>query len=157
MNTGSVDGSIGKEDGSVIIAMRGRNIQADGVPILDHIGISGEGILSFQFRQIGKSGKVNLVIDDANMKGSLNGATAVPLTVFSTIKGALVTGNTITILSLTMEGKGIYARLTGKFTNNRLTGKVEIMTDPSCELYQNLQIVLKPYMASPGYYIISVS
>lgn len=157
MNTGAVDGSIGREDGSVSIAMSGRNIQVNGVPLLEYVGISGEGALSFQFQQTGKSGEVRLTIDSANLKGSVNGAPAVPLTVFNTVKGALVTGDTITIRSLTMEGKGIYARLTGEFTNSRLKGKIEIMTNPSCELYPLLQVTLKQYMISPGHYIIAVS
>jgi type II secretion system protein N len=158
MNTGTVDGTIGREDGGISVTMSGRNIQTNGVPLLEYAGISGEGALSFQFQQTGKSGEVRLTIDNANLKGSLNGVPAVPLTAFNTVKGALLTGDAITtIRSLTMEGKGIYARLTGEFANNRLNGKIEIMADPSCELYSLLQVALKQYMASPGHYIIPVS
>lgn len=157
MNTGAVEGTIGREDGGISVTMSGRNIQTNGVPLLEYVGISGEGALSFQFQQTGKSGEVRLTIDSANLKGSLNGVPAVPLTAFNTVKGALLTGDAITIRSLTMEGKGIYARLTGEFANNRLKGKIEIMANPSCELYPGLQVALKQYMVSPGHYIIPVS
>jgi hypothetical protein len=149
INTGSVQGSIGREEGNLAISMKGSNIQVNGIPLLEHFGITGDGILSFHFQQAGKNGEVAFKIDEARLKGSLNGIQALPLTVFRTVKGSLLTGDTISIQSITLEGKGIYARLKGEITNNRLNGNMEIMMDPLFEPYALLQAVLKPYLASP--------
>ena len=131
--------------------------QTEGIPLLEYYGISGDGILTFQLEKTKEKGKIKISIDEAHLKVTFDGIQALPLTPFNTLKALLVMESNVSIKSLTMEGKGINARLKGAIVKDKLTGNIEVMVSPSFASHSFMQVLLKQYLTSPGQYTIPVS
>ncbi len=155
MNHGTINGTITGEQRGMALHITGENIQINGLPIMEKIGVYGDGNLIFNFQRKNRKGEITFSIDNAMLKGALTGISALPLQLFGNVKGLLTIGDvSIAVNSLTMEGKGIYVRMKGIIKESNFDGNVEIMMDSSFDLYQLLQRLLERYKISAGYYVV---
>jgi type II secretion system protein N len=154
MNHGTINGTITGEQGGMALHIIGENIQINGLPVMEKIGVYGDGNLIFNFQRKNRKGEITFSIDNAMLKGALTGISALPLQLFRNVKGLLTIGDAIAVNSLTMEGKGIYARIKGIIRESNFDGNIEIMMDSSFDLYPLLQRLLERYKISAGYYVI---
>jgi type II secretion system protein N len=155
INHGTINGTITEEQREMALHIDGENIQINGLPIIDKIGVYGDGNLMFNFQRKYRKGEITFSIDDAMMKGTLTGISALPLHLFRNVKGLLTIGDaSIAVNSLTMEGKGIYVRIKGIIEKSNFVGNIEIMVDSAFDLYPTLKSLLEQYKVSEGFYVI---
>ncbi|HYA13985.1 MAG TPA: type II secretion system protein GspN [Syntrophales bacterium] len=155
INRGTINGTITEEHWGMALDIAGENIQVNGLPVIEKIGVYGEGVLKFNFQRKHRKGEITFSIDNAMLKGALTGISALPLHVFRNVKGLLTIGdNTIAVNSLTMEGKGVYARIKGNIRESNFEGNIEVMMDSSFDLYPILKSLLARYKVSEGFYAI---
>jgi hypothetical protein len=122
---------------------------------MEKIGVYGDGNLIFNFQRKNRKGEITFSIDNAMLKGALTGISALPLQLFRNVKGLLTIGDvSIAVNSLTMEGKGIYARIKGIIRESNFDGNIEIMMDSSFDLYPILKSLLARHKVSEGFYVI---
>ena len=155
INHGTVNGTITKEQWGMDLHIVGENIQITGLPIIERIGVYGDGNLMFNFQRKHRKGEITFSIDNAMLKGALTGISALPLHLFRNVKGLLTIGDaSIAVDSLAMEGKGIYVRIKGIIKESNLDGNIEIMMDSSFDLYPTLKSLFARYKVSEGVYVI---
>ena len=155
MNHGTINGTVTEEKWGMALDVTGDNIQVNGLPVIEKIGMYGEGTLKFNFQRKHRKGEITFSIDNAMLKGALPGISALPLHVFRNVRGLLTIGdNTIAVNSLTMEGKGVYTRIKGIIKEGNFDGNIEVMTDSSFDLYPILKSLLARYKVSEGFYVI---
>ena len=155
INHGTINGTITEEQREMALRIDGENIQINGLPIIGKLGVYGDGNLMFNFQRKHQKGEITFSIDHAMLKGTLTGIGALPLNLFKNVKGFLTIGDaSITVNSLTMEGKGIYVRIKGIIEKSNFDGNIEIMVDSAFDLYPTLKSLLAQYKVSEGYYLI---
>jgi hypothetical protein len=132
----------------------GKSISIEGLTILEPLGIDGQGLLEFNFQWKKGKGNLTFVVDHADLRGNLAGTRIIPLQGFNRMQGAVVLTDTLTLNSVSLERKGIYIRLKGMIHGNSFNGTMEVIMDASFDQLTLFQTVLKPYYASPGYYVI---
>lgn len=143
--------------GGLTINVNGYGININAIPALEQFGVRGNGNLGFDLHLMDNAGEVQFSILDARFQGALSGVEFLPLDLFQSVRGTLTIEKTITVKSLTLEGRGVYARVNGNIKGNRLDMKIELMMDASFELEPVLAKILGQYMVSPGYYVIPFS
>ncbi|MBI5050381.1 MAG: type II secretion system protein GspN [Nitrospirae bacterium] len=163
IGTGDIYGSFNlPENGNIEIT----NAEIAAIPYITSIGLKGNGIISGSIIFKNNNTDVTFTVPDADIDGSILGM-PLPLTLFHKIQGAFsIKGNTIEVVSITLEGEKLYARLSG---NAAIGGKkppeitgltLEVM--PAAEYvstneFKSLEsAILKKYEASPGYYVIRI-
>ncbi|MEN6321011.1 MAG: type II secretion system protein GspN [Syntrophaceae bacterium] len=154
MNDGTIRGNFAGRQERTSFQIHGENIQINGLPIIEKMGVHGDGTLMFNFQWSNQKGEMNFSLNNAVLKGSLTGFSALPLNSFKNAKGLLSVSDTITINSLTLEGTGIYVRMKGIVKESDFDGNIEIMLDSSFEHYHVIQPLLEQYKISPGFYVI---
>ena len=155
INHGMINGTITEEQRGMALHIVGENIQINGLPIIEKIGVYGDGNLMFNFQRKHRKGEITFSIDNARLKGALTGISALPLHLFRNVKGLLTIGDdSIAVNSLTMEGKGIYVRIKGTIKESNFDGNIEIMIDSAFDLYPTLKSLLARYKVSEGFYVI---
>ena len=168
LNGGRVLGDI-KLAGRNYLRVRGDSISIDGIPFLELIGIRGKGSLSGNFWLKDKVGEMRFSISDMKLRStvfppkdlgkflgvSFSGSVPLPLDLFDSIKGEILVNDGITdVKSFGMEGFGVYARVKGDIREGNMNMKMEVMTDSSFKSEHLLEMMLRQYMVSPGYYLI---
>lgn len=143
--------------GGRTIHVNGEGININAMPALERFGVRGNGNLGFDLHLMDNAGEVKFSILEARFEGALSGAEFFPLDLFQSVRGTLTIEKMITVKSLTLEGRGVYARVNGNIKGNRLDMKIELMMDSSFELEPVLANILGQYMVSPGYYVIPFS
>lgn len=155
INHGTINGTITEEQRDMALYIDGKNIQINGLPIVEKIGIYGDGTLMFNFQRRHQKGEMTFSIDNAMLKGACAGISALPLHLFRNVKGLFTIGDaSIAVNSLAMEGKGIYVRIKGIIKESNFDGNIEIMMDSSFDLYPTLKWLLAQYKVSEGFYVI---
>jgi len=161
VNGGRVYGVIGlrgQGTGDVrTINVNGDGININGIPALERFGVRGNGNLGFDFHLMDHTGEVRFSIREARFEGAFSGIDFLPLDLFQSVRGTLTVEKTITVKFLTLEGRGVYARVNGNIKGNSLDMKMELMMDSSFGLEPVLAEVLGQYRVSPGYYVIPFS
>jgi len=155
INHGTISGTIAEEQREMALHIDGENIQINDLPIIDKIGVHGDGTLMFNFQRRHQKGEITFSIDNAMLKGELTGISALPLYLFRNVKGWLtIEDASIAVNSLTMEGKGIYVRIKGIIKENNFDGNIEVMMDSAFDLYPTIKSLLARYRVSEGFYVI---
>jgi len=135
----------------------GTDIQLQGIPLFEQIGVHGDGNLSVTFTQGSGKGEIRFSLNNARLKATSFGGIFVPLDLFHMVKGALVlNGGTLSTQSFGIYGSGVYARLAGNITDGDLNMKLELMMDSTFTSAPAFQSLLEQYKVSPGYYVIPV-
>lgn len=168
LNRGRVLGDI-KLTNRNYLRVRVDGISIDGIPFFELIGIRGKGSLSGDFRLKDKAGEMRFSVNGMKLRStvfppkdlgkflgvSLSGSVPVPLDLFDGIKGEISINNGITdVKSFSMEGSGVYARVKGDIREGKMNMKMEVMTDSSFKSEYLLEMMLRQYRVSPGYYLI---
>ena len=154
INGGDIRGAYTGSFQETAIQINGNNIQMNGLPVFENMGIYGHGVLSFHFQWKNDKGEMTFDIDHADLRGQAAGLNVMPLNVFNHMKGVLDFSDVTRLNPVSFEGKGIYLRLKGAIREQSLDGTMELMTDASFNQYPLLQATLKQYQVSPGYYLI---
>jgi len=154
INGGAIHGTFTGMLQRAAIRINGGHIQVNGLPILETTGIYGDGTMAFNFKWENGKGEITFAIDHADLKGAPVGINAAPLPVFKRVQGVLAFTDTVTLNSLTMEGRGVYVRVKGIIREHVFDGTMEVMMDSSFDQFHLLQATLKQYHVSPGYYVI---
>jgi len=162
----SVGGNIGKGGISGMIALSRKRVQADlgfeevdlkEVTLFKDLGIRGEGTISGMFTMSDDKGHAEFFAEDAHFETAEFSGVIVPLNLFNTAKGAFdITGNIIQVLSLSLEGRDIHARLKGIIKGTDMDLRIELMPEKSFLENPFLLVELEKYMISPGYYVVPV-
>ncbi len=156
LNGGSVSGVTAISEGgrSDIVF---RDVSLRGLAALELFGIKGEGVLSGNMRYGAGAGEIQITIDKAKLKSTTLGGVFIPLEFFSRMRGALTTrGGNTEVKSFTLEGKDVFARITGTAEGRDVNMKMELMPEPAFTAEPLLMTLLAPYKVSPGYYVIPV-
>ena len=161
VNDGRVYGAISLRgqgmSGGRAISVNGNGVNINGIPALERLGIRGNGNLDFDFNMTDQTGEIRFSIPETRFEGNVPGFDFLPLDLIQSVRGSLTIGKTITVRSLTLEGRGVHARVQGNVRGNRLNMKIELMMDSSFGLEPGLTQALEPYRVSPGYYVIPFS
>jgi type II secretion system protein N len=160
------DGEIGQGavSGTIIRTMNEKKLEMtveeapiSNFPFLNHAGIEGSGTLSISCTMINRTGHVEFETHDAQFQPVVFSNTTVPLNFFNSVKGALdIKEDVIYIPSIALEGKDIYARISGKLDETSVDLSMEIM--PGKSFLDNPLFIntFGKYEISPGYYVIHI-
>lgn len=134
-----------------------RDVSLRGLTALELFGIKGEGVLSGNVRYDAGAGEILFTIDKAKLRSTTLGGVFIPLEFFSRMRGALAVRNARTeVKSFTLEGKDVFARISGTAEGRDVNMKMELMPEPAFTAEPLLMTLLAPYKVSPGYYVIPV-
>lgn len=155
LNNGKVSGTASFRDNSITVS--GSNINIQGIPFFELLGVRGNGHMTGHLWHSKGKGSMEFTIQNLRLESSSIGTAFLPLELFHEMRGALtLSGKTIEVQSFTLQGKGISARLKGKADGNYLDMNLEVMLDSSYTPSLILQEMLKTYKVSPGYFILPV-
>jgi type II secretion system protein N len=155
---GRIKGSVGflRKRGAVKVSIADARLEE--LPFLPSLGVSGSGLLSGRMNLEEGSGDILFALKDAHLVPASFGGVRVPLDVFSDGTGALnLQGTTLRVTSFSLEGKGIYARVSGNIADNRLNLKMELMPEKAFVEENPVFGLLRAYRDSPGHYSIPIT
>ncbi|MDO8784634.1 MAG: type II secretion system protein GspN, partial [Syntrophales bacterium] len=152
INKGKVNGSISLKGAEGVSEIKGRDINIHDIPALERrLGIHGTGTLTFDFRQMNNRREIKFSLRDANIRAS----GLLPLDMFQKAQGALVIEKEIvSVKSLSLEGRGIYARVKGDIRGKKQGLKMEVMVDSSSQSEPSPLKIPEQFKVSPGYYVL---
>lgn len=140
-----------------ILTVRLENAEIEGLPFLAQAGIGGSGRLSGEMDIKNGSGKITFSLQEARLKSAAFSGLTIPLDLFTEAKGMMTTGvNSLKVVSFTMEGEGIYARLSGDVKGSGIDMKMELMPQSSFVEKNPMLLLLGNYKVSPGYYSVPI-
>ncbi len=151
IGTGSVNGLLKyPPEGEIKID----RAELDAIPYLSHLGIKCSGSLSADIHTANNNTKIVFRIPDLAVQ-----ETSLPIPFMDTfhrVQGVLsVTGNTVKIDSVSLEGDKGYARLKGAIVNKVMSLNLELM--PNMDKLNTIEsMLIGKYIVSPGYYVIPV-
>lgn len=118
-------------------------------------GIRGSGTISGSIIIKDNSGYIEFVTKDAAFEPFSFSNFRVPLNFFQNVMGSIeIKEEMINIISLTLDGKDIYARLKGIIQDNAADLKMELMPGKSFLENPFFLSEFERYRMSPGYYVI---
>ncbi len=130
-------------------------VELEGLRLKDLTGIGISGTMRGDGNVVNGFGKVRFLVNDAHADPVTVQNMQVPLDMFKTIRGAFhVDGPKVDIDSITFEGEGMYARVTGTVEGSY--GDIELEFMPSEDVIPDaiLQSVIGQYRVSMGHYLI---
>ncbi|MBE0427176.1 MAG: type II secretion system protein GspN [Nitrospirae bacterium] len=163
----SYDGEIGggKFSGHMNLAKESTMAEIDfvqanisDIQLFKLFGVDGTGTVSGSISIKDNTGYIEFAAKDAKIEPFSFSGFRVPLNLFQTIMGSIeVKGEIINIISLTLEGRDIYARLKGFIKDAVMDIKMELMPGKSFIENPLFLYEFERYKVSPGYYVISVN
>ncbi len=151
---GGIDAMIGPFRRTADVRVTGAHIGE--IPFVGFAGVEGTGTLSGQLTIAGGRGDVTFTVTDARLQTGSFGGIAVPLSMFHEARCAMsIQGEVVKVLSFSLEGEGIYARIKGEIAGRTLNLNLELMPDRSFKEAVFLS-ALGTYRVSPGYYVIPI-
>ena len=157
MGTGKISGSAILAKNSVQAKLDCRDVDMQEMPFLKHAGIRGAGTISGRFLLADDKGRVEFVTKNAAFEPADFSGIKVPMNFFREVTGSLsIEGNAIEVVSVSLEGKDIYARLKGVIRNGAADLAMELM--PSGSFLENPLFLMETsrYRVSPGYYVVPI-
>ena len=157
IGTGTISGSAVLAKNSVQAKLDCRDFDIQEMPFLKYAGIRGAGTISGRFLVADDKGRVEFVTKNAAFEPADFSGIKVPMNFFSEVTGSLsIERNAIEVVSVSLEGKDIYARLKGVIRNGTADLAMELM--PSGPFLENPLFLLEAgrYRVSPGYYVVPI-
>lgn len=150
--------------GAVELKRGGRRlqVQAEGVEIsrlegFASTGLSGTGTAGMDFLFEQERGKLRFWVNDAKLGPLTVVGLSLPLNLFDTVRGIVfLEGNSIEVDSVSLEGKEMYARLTGSVKGKNVDVKLELMPEGDSFPDPLLASLLERYRIARGHYVIPV-
>jgi len=154
---GSIDGRIDLFRRKNHIDMNIRNAHIEEIPFFALIGLDGKGVLSGVLRLENGEGETRLEVKETELKTGTFGGIAVPLEMFNSARVAIEIGSgTLRVVSFSLEGKGIYARIKGTITGGATDLTMELMPDKTFSESNPVFSLIQSYKVSPGFYSIPI-
>ncbi|MBI5237539.1 MAG: type II secretion system protein GspN [Deltaproteobacteria bacterium] len=153
----------GRVTGSYDISARtgvfkGKGIGIEGMDLLKRAGLNGSGMLSLNVDLKDDKASARFSVEGARFKAMVHRGVYIPLNMFKSVKGAVeVSGGLVTMRSISLEGNGIYARITGKVRGGQAEMNIELNADASSDTGRLLSAGLERYKKAPGVYVIPFS
>jgi len=140
-----------------LIKLAVENAEIGELPFTSSAGLEGTGRLSGDLMLKDGSGELKFSLKEARLKSGAFSGITLPLDLFKEARGMLsITPGNIKVVSFTMEGEGIFARLSGDIRGRDLDMKMELMPGSSFIEKNPLILLLGIYKVSPGYYSVPV-
>ncbi len=153
---GRVTGSYDISDRTGVL--KGKGIGIEGMDLLKRAGLNGSGMLSLSVDLKDDKASVRFSVEGAGFKGMVRQGVYIPLNMFKSVKGAVeVSDGLVAVHSISLEGNGIYARITGKVMGGQADIKLELNADASTDTGRLLRAGLERYKKAPGVYVIPFS
>jgi type II secretion system protein N len=155
---GRIDGGVNLFKKKNLIDMDIRNAHIEEIPFFALIGLDGKGVLSGELRLENGKGETRLEIKETELNAGTFGGVAVPLQVFDNARGAIsISSGMLKVVSFSLEGKGIYARIKGTITGGRTDLTMELMPDKTFSENNPVFSLIESYKVSPGFYSIPIN
>lgn len=135
-------------------------IDADiaAVPFFELAGMKGSGRLSGKMFLKNNQGDIRFDLKDMQVASGTFGSVSVPLNYFRSAQGAMdIRGGRTKVDSFTMEGPGIYARISGYIADSKLALTLEIMPEKAFVEKNPVLMLLEKYKVSPGRYSVPLT
>ena len=163
----TVDGNMGGGNiaGDITIAKNRTRLRLDfkkadinGMPLFNKfVKVQGTGTVSGRYIMIDDSGHLEFVTKDASFEPSMFSGIKIPLNLFNGITGSIdIKGNIVNIVSVSLEGEDIYARLKGVIKDAVMDLTMEVMPGKSYAENPIFLGELQKYRVSTGYYMIPI-
>lgn len=154
---GNISGSLTLAKNKMQVDLDLKKANISDMPLFKRIGIKGTGTLSGRFTAKNNEGHVEFVSEDARFEPAVLSGIKVPLNFFYSIRGSMdIRGSVINVISITLEGRSIHARLKGIIRDTVLDLNMELM--PGLSFVENPLFIyqIEKYKVSPGYYVIPI-
>jgi type II secretion system protein N len=146
---------VGRNGYEIEAALKGAELGE--LPALALTKVQGTGVLSGDFRMKDGRGALKFTVQDGDFNAISYGSYLIPLNMFRTARGAVsINGHVIDVESVTLEGKGLYARAKGKVAGGLVDMKLELMPEESAVPDSMMMAIAGRYRVSPGYYVIPI-
>jgi type II secretion system protein N len=154
---GIIRGNINFANKRVLTTLIFEKIDISEITFLELIGIQGKGTISGSYTGENNKGHIMFDTKEASFEQGTFSGMSMPLHLFHTIRGVLdINENTVNIISVSLEGKGIHARLKGVVRDGVMDLNMEIMPEKSFLENPFFLAELEKYKVAPGLYIIPV-
>jgi hypothetical protein len=101
------------------------------------------------------TGDIKFSITGAKLKSLDVSGKSIPIDIFHTVRGALIMkGRSVDVKSVTLEGKGLFARASGTIMGGMMDITLELMPEPEADML--ISVVAGRYKVSDGLYRIPV-
>ena len=157
MGGGNISGLVDVSRNKTRIEMNVKKARINEIPLFKVAGLQGTGIISGRLMMADGTGHVEFITKDSRFDPAIFSGVTVPLDLFDTIRGSMdIKGNIINVVSISLEGKDIYARLKGVIRGDVMDLHMELM--PGVSFIENplFRSGFERYEISPGYYVIPV-
>jgi type II secretion system protein N len=155
VGSGNVSGTLNFARNRTTGELEFGSIELGELSFLQFAGIKGKGTVSGMISLKEGNGHAEFVSNDAVFDQAEFSGVRVPLNIFHKVTGSLdVRGNTIEIVSLSLQGKDIHARLKGKIRDGVMDISMELMPGKSYVENPFVLAGLESFKISPGYYMI---
>ena len=134
-----------------------RQAQLRDLQFLAITGIRGKGTISGHITMTDQNGHVNFLVNNAELEPLVFQDVPAPLNFFRTINGSVdIDRNNIHLVSVSLEGQNIFARLGGDIKDGVMDLRMEVM--PQKVFLENPLFLsrIARYQVSPGYYLIPI-
>jgi len=154
---GPISGNMNRAGKEMQMELVFKDAEMNEVPFFKSFGIRGTGTISGRLTMMNDKGHIDFATNAASFEPADFSGVKVPLNFFNTVTGSVdITGNIINIVSVTLEGRDIYARLKGVIKDRVADLNMELMPGKSFLENPLVRIELDRYRISPGYYIIPI-
>lgn len=144
---------IKKKSYGLDMTISGADIEELG--LFEHTGFRGSGTLDAEAHIADNAGDIKFSITGASLNPFEISGRSVPMDLFHTVRGALVLkGRAIDVKSVTFEGKGLFARVSGTIKGGMMDMTLELMPEPEADTM--ISIIAGRYKVSDGLYRIPI-
>lgn len=157
IGSGNISGNMNLTKNKMQTSLNFNKANINAIPIFKIIGIQGTGTVSGRIIVENDTGHIEIITKDASFEPAIFSGIKVPLNFFHNVTGSIeIKGNIINIVSVSLEGKDIYARLKGAIKNAVMDLNMEVMPGKSFIENPLFLFELEKHKVSPGYYVIPV-
>jgi type II secretion system protein N len=155
---GRIKGSVGLLQGNGPLKVSIADARMEEMPFLSSLGVGGSGSISGRMNLEKGVGDILFALKDVHLLPASFGGIKVPLDVFSDGTGALaLDGSMLRVISFSLKGSGIYARVKGTIEGSTMNLKMELMPEKSFVEENQVFALLAAYRDSPGHYSIPIT
>jgi type II secretion system protein N len=152
---GSISGDMHFARNSLNMKLEAENASVKEIPFFERAGIKGEGAFFGRFILINDDGRIEFNAESVKFEPAFFSGIQVPMNLFSKVSGAIsIKENIIQVVSVSFEGKDIFARLKGVIKDSFMDLTMEVMPGKSYMENPLLLAGIERYRISPGYYTV---
>jgi len=152
---GTVKSILRLSKGNASAEVKISGVDIGSIATVRDLGLKGGGTLSGTLFFKNNSGTLQCLVNNASFSGFNSGGIFVPMNYFSTVRCAvdIISPGNFSVKSVSLEGKGIFARVKGSIRNRYADLNVEIMPEADFK-DSSILMLLNQYKVSEGYYLI---